>query len=373
MNLFEGKKFILVGLFAVLLLAIPLTVYFVGQNQETRSRAQKATTLYFSLPGQTTAVTTPIQKAMGDSIPLDIVMDPGTNQVSFIKLTISYDATKLSVDTNGGIKQNDASFPSVLEGPTYSEGTVSMTLSIGADTTKIVQTPTKIATLTLKEKDTTNSTPTQIKFLDGQTQVLSIASSDQPSENVLSSTTPVSVSISSATTTTTAATGSASTTPTLSPTISTSQTTNKAPVCTTLTLDKSSGAAPLTINATATGNDTDGTISKVTFNFGDGPVVDITQSGGIGTGSVSVSSPHTYANPGTYQIAAILTDNKGGISSNSCVQMITVNNTASISAIPTQPPVTPTIPSPGPGNTLLSVGMIGAIISIIGALTFFAL
>lgn len=385
MNFFEGKKLILVGIIVVLLAAIPLTVYFLQQSQETRSRAQKATTLYFSTPGQLTS-TASLQKNVGDTVPLDIVMDPGTNQVSFVKMTISYDATKLSTES-GGIKQNDATFPSVLEGPVYTDGTISMTLSIGADPTKIVQTPSKIATLTFKAKAVTNSTPTSVKFIDGETQVLSVASSDEPSENVLASTRPISIAIAAGS----GATPSSSPSPTTSAVPTTPQIANTNPACSSLTLDRApSGTAPFAISFTANGTDADGTISKVTFNFGDGPVQDVTQSGGVGTKNVSAQISHTYTNPGTYQASALLTDNRGGVSSNTCTQSITVTakptspagaggtpgtnpqNPAATTA-PTTAGVQPTLAAPGASDTMLQIGVIGTILSIIGALTFFAL
>ncbi|MBP9719339.1 MAG: PKD domain-containing protein [Candidatus Levybacteria bacterium] len=384
MNLFEGKKFILIGIVVALLAAIPLTVFFLQKNQETRSQAQKATTLSFAVPGQTTAATT-IQKNTGEAVPIDVVMDPGSNQVSFVKMSISYDATKLSTDS-AGIQPNTATFPSVLEGPIYTDGNITITLSIGADPTKLIQTPSKIATINFKAKDVTGSTPTQVKFIDGQTQVLSIASSDQPSENVLASTKPVSITIEAGTNPTTTPN------PTTQPGPSTA---NVAPTCTSLTLDRTpSGAAPFAVTFTANGRDTDGTISKVTFNFGDGPVQDVTQSGGIGTNTVSVPLAHTYNNAGTFQASAILTDNQGGISSSTCTQTITVTakpassgggavggaTTAPQTPAATATPIPvdkgglkPTMAPPGPGDTILKVGVLGTILSIVGALTFFAL
>ena len=382
MNFFQGsKKFLFIGIIVVLLAAIPLTVYFLQQNQETRSRAQKATTLYFATPGTTTAAAS-VQKNMGESVPLDIIVDPGTNQVSFIKMSISYDPTKLSLNQTNGIKQNDVSFPSVLEGPTFTDGNVSITLSIGADPTKVAQSPTKVATLTFTAKDTTGTTPTQVKFMDGQTQVLSIAQSDQPSENVLASTKPISVTIQP----------SQSTTP-AGPTVA-----NQAPTCTSLSIDRtSSGPAPLSLTFTANGRDSDGTISKATFNFGDGPVQDMTQSGGIGTNTVSIPAAHTYNNPGTYQASAILTDNVGAVSNSGCTQTITVtaatttgnNPPAAASQVPAAQPTatpvpvavytsapavpTPTIKASGPGGTVVAGGVVAAIVSIVGAIMFFAL
>lgn len=374
MNLLSGsKKYVLIGILFVLLAAIPLTVYFLQQQQQTESQAQKATTLYFATPGQTTAAAT-VEKPAGETIPLDIIVDPGTNQVSFIKLSVSYDGAKLSLDQANGIKQNEASFPSVLEGPTYTNGNVSVTVSIGADPTKVAQLPTKVATLTFTAKEATGSTPTQVKFIDGQTQVLSIASSDQPSENVLATTKPVNITITNA---------SSSATPTSSNPQPT--TAGVAPTCDSLAVaPAASGMAPFTVNLTANGTGNAGVINKVTFNFGDGPVQDVTQSGGIGTKTVSAQTSHAYSTAGTFQASAILTDASGNVSSGTCTKTITVTGgtggggaTKSATVQPTAAPIaaapTPTIAPAGPGDTIVKGGFVAAIISIVGALMFFAL
>ena len=129
----SGKKLLLFGFIAVLLIVIPLTVYLVGQQQKTQSSAQKSTTLGFNPASATVAV--------NDTVNLDVMMNPGTNQVSFVKFTIDYDATKLATAAAGSTvcptRPNDAlcpnvvAFPSVLQGPTYGPGTISVTLSIG--------------------------------------------------------------------------------------------------------------------------------------------------------------------------------------------------------------------------------------------------
>lgn len=384
MSFFSGKKLLLIGIVLLVIIAIPVTLLLTRQEQNTQSNAAKATKLFFANSGQMTAATT-LQKNVGDTISLDVVMDPGTNQVSFAKIIISYDGTKLTDPT---IKVNEAAFPSVLEGPVTSAGNISVTVAIGSDPTKVIQTPTKVATITLKAAKASD-TPVQVVF-GTKTQVLSIATGDLPSENVLSSQTPIAIQIG----------GGAGGTP--GPTTANN---NQAPICTSLNVDRNpAGAAAFSIAATATGSDADGTITKVTFNFGDGPVQDITQGGGIGTNAVSVQVAHTYNNPGTYQVSTILTDNVGGVSANTCTQTVNVTENgvggpgggnggpaggngqgtqASGSAnvpgpttyvpVATVKPPTPTLAPTGPGDTVLSIGVVGAIISIAGALVFFAL
>lgn len=206
LNAFSGKKILLLGFIFVLLVAIPLTVYILQKQQELRSRAVAATKLYFSQPSQTNELTT-LQKTTGDTFSLDIIVNPGTNQnqVSFVKLNIYYDSQKLDV-VGDKLKTNEAAFPATLEGPTYSSGNASVTVSVGADPAKVITSTTKLATITLKALAPTNATTTSIAFTGSQ--VLSIASSDQPSENVLvGSGTPLSLTI-----------GGAAATPTPTPT-----------------------------------------------------------------------------------------------------------------------------------------------------------
>jgi hypothetical protein len=205
----------------------------------------------------------------------------------------------------------------------------------------------------------------------------------------LSTTNPATVTI-SGTTTGATATPSASPSPPPSPTTtgggSTGGATSTPPVCTGLTADRAlSGAAPFSITFAAAGTSATGTISKVTFNFGDTQVSDVTASGGIGTNSVTAAkAAHTYNNPGTYTATAIMTDNTGQTSTpTTCTQTVTVTAASTSSqagggVVAVAAPTTQTAPlSPkaplGPGDTFLKAGAVGGIISVIGAVLFFAL
>ena len=261
------------------------------------------------------------------------------------------------------------------------------------------------------------------------TQVLSIGSSDQASENVLSTTVPANIiigagpgpsgtiipiptgsltptPITSATPTTvnaatpTTAPG-ATDTPTPSPTLipgdtatpslepsptgTGSASVNQPPVCNSLVADRATtGVAPYSITFTVNGTDPDGTISKVNYNFGDGGISgDITTTGGIGTNSVNVATSHTFNNAGQYTTSAILTDNNGGVSSsNSCQQTIIVqagtggNGTTTDTGTPTETPTkgpTPTMAATGSFTTSLGIGAVALFLVIGGGLLFFVL
>jgi hypothetical protein len=360
MSLPSGKKLLLFGFIAVLLVVIPLTVYLVQQQQKTRSGAAPSTTLGFNPASKTAAV--------DDTINLDVMMNPGTNQVSFVKLIINYDATKLATAAAGAAicpqKPDDAlcpnviAFPSVLQGPIYGPGTISVTLSIGGSPQNIVQASTKIASLSFKALSPTDPGTTQITIDSQQGQVLSIASTDQFNENVLSSVSPATITI-------TGAVASPTPVPTATPNA-------QAPICESLTLSgAATGTAPYSLTFTATGTSSASTISKVTFNFGDSAVQDVPQSGG--PSSVSVQVSHTYNSGGTFVASSSLTDALGNVSSTTtCTQTITVSATPTSTAIAQATPVPP-LPPTGPDAKILTIGAIGTILSVLGILLLFAL
>lgn len=400
---FSGKKIFLVGFLVILLVGIPTTIFLVQQNQEVRSRAEKSTTISFTPDSSTSA---PLQKKIGDTIPLDIMVDPGTNLVSFVKLEIQYDPEKLATTGATTLQPNIVAFPTTLEGPVYSPGKISVTLSVGPDPTKAIQAKVKAATINLKAiANTPADTPTVVTY-GATTQVLSIGSNDEASENVLSNTVPATILIGDAAPTdgptaavtevptpTTALPTDQPTTapnptsppadnPTSSPAPTDpggTATASQPPTCSSLTVDReTNGAAPFAITFTVNGTDSDGTISKATFNFGDGEVSDVTNSGGIGTNQVNAQVAHTYNNPGTYQASAILTDDTNGVSdSASCIQTISVtegsasnsantnnqsNNTSSQSA---------TIPPTGMTEVAMGIGAAAFFLIMAGAVLFF--
>lgn len=379
----NGRKLFLIGFGVVLLVGIPLTVYLLQQQQEVRSHAEKSTNIAFS-PDSTTAA--PIQKAVGDPIPLDIVVDPGKNLVSYVKIEIQYDPSVLATASADALKVNSTAFPSVLEGPIYSPGKIAISMSVGPDPTKAIQQKVTAATVNFTALGATPpGTPTMVTFTTN-TQALSSGPNDQASENVLLNPLPAAIAI-------TGSSGggynyaSASATPVpLSPTPTTPApsagptTSATAPACTSLVVDRATtGPAPFALTFTANGTSTAGSVSKVTFNFGDNQVSDVTNSGGIGTNSVNVQASHSYTTPGTYQATAILTDSANGVSvpSDNCKQTITVTSaTDSATATPAaNTPNNPVPTMPPTGSTAITIGVgLGALALIIGgAFIFFIL
>jgi hypothetical protein len=373
------KKFFVIGFLVVLLIAIPATIYLVQLNTKgATTKAAPSTVL--------SATTTNTTITVGSIVPIDIVADPGTNAVSVVKLTISYDSTKLST-ASGGLQPNASAFPTILDPVTYGPCTgnfctITATFAIGADPTKAITTKTTVATVSFKAVTATDQGATNVTF-GNATTVYSVAQADQASENVLSSTTPLALTITTASAVTGSVTPADTTTPTLIPTIELSPTpttdtgtapttaTNQNPLCTSLSVDQNVATPGGTINFTANGNSPSGTISKATFNFGDGNILDVTQNGGIGTNNVSVQQAHAYTTEGTYTATSVMTDNNNAISNTAtCTQTITIGSGGAIITPTTTPK---TLPNTGPGDTFLILGAIGTVISIIGGVLFFGL
>jgi hypothetical protein len=187
------KNLLLASLILVAIIGLPLTVALFQQHQNLRSRASASTTLSFS---PTSASSTPLVKNVGQTASFDVMVSPGNNAVSTIKLHIHYDSGKFQTISSSPFAVNATSFPTIVEGPINdtSGGNIYLTISVGSDPTKAIRTATRVGTLTLKTTNPTDTTSTIISF-GSITQVFSVAATDQASENVLATATPAYVEI----------------------------------------------------------------------------------------------------------------------------------------------------------------------------------
>src|ERR1035437_9953546 len=187
------KKVLLIGFILVLLIAIPVTVFLLQQQSKTKSSAVAATSISI-LP----ASQDPIK--VGDDVTLNIKVDPATaittNLVGYVKFTINYDNTKISTDGAGFVGANpNTGAPSITDGPTYGDGTISVVFESGSDITRVIQKITTIGTVTFKAIAATDAAPTQITFGNDVQVRSSAGSSAQANENVLSSANPAALTI----------------------------------------------------------------------------------------------------------------------------------------------------------------------------------
>jgi len=377
---FSARKFFLVSFVVLLLVGIPVSVYFLQQQQTIQQQAEKSTNFSFT-PASSSS--NPIKKEIGDSIPLDVMVDPGTNIVSSVTIEIQYDADKLEAP-DGSFVPDTTVFPTILSAPVYTSGKIVVILGVDSPN-KAISVKSKAGTVTFKAKASTPSgTPTVITYTSNNIAT-SRGSNDQALENVFSSGQPAYIQIGGAEaptgTPTTVPTGGPTAVPTAIPTAGptaeptavptaapTSAPSNAAPSCTALTSDLTSGDVPLTVNFTANGTDTDGTLAKVTFNFGDGQVSDVTSGGGIGSASANVQLAHTYTSAGTFQATSLLTDNGNGVSTTGNCTLTIIANGAAAPATPT-----PTIAPSGSAEILFGVGIVSLLLIIGGSLIFFIL
>lgn len=369
-----GKKFFLIGVLVLLVVTIPLTLYFVKQQQDLRSSAAPSSNL--SLVPSKNSV------SVGEIFTVDIILDPGNNIPSFVKFALQYDPQKLAVSQLTPDSQN---ISITLDGPDIasSSGTVNVEFGInkaitGYDPTIDIGKPFKVATLQVEALERTD-TPTQIAFdFPGGTQVLSIATDDNPGENVLVNAPPTLITILDgigSPSPTPIASPSATITPSVTVMPSPTEAPNVMPICTNLEIIPASGSAPLVAQFIARGNDPDGQITKATFNFGDGQVIDVTS--GLGSASATVEQSHTYNSANTYSVNVVFTDNRAG-SSVACTQSIIVNASETTQpdtqspVIETAPTAVPTLAAPGSIGTAIGVG--GAVIlTVIGGILLFIL
>ncbi len=383
MSFFSGKKLLLVGFFVVLLIAIPITVYLVGQQQKTKSSAEAATTMIIQ--------TAKTSVKVGEPVSFDVIVDPSTvNQIGYIKVVITYDPTKLSTNSSTFTPAqwpaaDGTNFtPSIPLGPDYGDGTISVSMSVGGSPQNVLTTRSKIATFTFDALAATDAdVPTQVRIVGEQTQVLS--SVDVGGTSVLSNIPPpanIIITDSEPTDTPTPTSFTASPTNTPTPTDVTegdvTETETPTPtgtstlLCTSFSLDPgSSGTVPFAVNLTAVGTSSAGNITSVTFDFGDGQTQDVTDAGGIGTTSISVLASHTYETSGTFDATATLTDEDGIVSEGGCAATVTVADEEGAS--PTATEVSPSpLPPTGPTG-LITIGALGVFLTFIGAILLLAL
>ena len=183
---FRTKMLVLAGAI-FLIIGIVVTIYLVQRQQDQRSRAEKSTVLSLTPPNQTIAP--------GQDSKLDLTINPGTNLVNFVKFTIKFDPE--AFDVNKVVFTVDPASPmEIIEGPVTSEtGTITYALGTGSDATKVVQTITKLGSVTISARDGATGGSYQITFDDANTEARSINGTDAYNENVISSTVPATVTI----------------------------------------------------------------------------------------------------------------------------------------------------------------------------------
>lgn len=202
------KKVLLFVAIGLLLLAIPATIFFLGQQRDIRTRAAPATTLALTPATQSVKV--------GDTVKLNVTMNPGANQVISADIYLTYDATKLTATaiTNG------ASAPRVLNSGIVGSGTASIRVGAASNAQPITTSgPIAVVTFTAASP-TTQIAPAAVQFASNTF----VGGLGEETVNVLIGTTGSKITITGTAptitpTTSPTSTPSATLTPTLTPTL----------------------------------------------------------------------------------------------------------------------------------------------------------
>lgn len=364
------KKLILLGFGLMLLIGLPLAIFVLQNQNQTTTTSGAAPVTKFSFSG-------PKQVDTNTNFDENLVVDPGgSNQVSFVKFAFTYDPS--FIDKQAAPVSIDTNTYTILEQPTVNCAsnlcTVTGTISIGSNQNALIKTATTVAVVHLiAKKDTIDPSGTQLAFVNGQNQALSVGGSDQAAENVFQSGVASTIIIGNQS-------GGGSPTDTPSPTDSggtggssgggnsggTGGTSgggsNVSVACTSFTADKTTGNPPLTVTFTTVGSSSTDSIVQLNLFYGDGTTDTVASGSGIGTGNVNNQISHNYASNGTFNAYAVLTTESGAASDKAtCNQTITVGAiAASASAGPAK------LPPTGPGQTFVLIGVAGAILTAIG-------
>lgn len=185
----KDKTFVLLLLILLFINSLVL-VQWLSQQQDIRSNASKTTRLFMK---PTSSVVNPVQIPVGGRIPVQFIINPGNDLVSYIKFEIKYDNTKLTVSKASDIEINPDAFPNVFEGPILGPGKILGSINIGADPSKAIKTETRVMTITFSAISQTLQS-TKIEY-GNLTEVLSVDPDLDAHSNVLASTEPLFLSI----------------------------------------------------------------------------------------------------------------------------------------------------------------------------------
>jgi len=285
------KKIVLIGISILLFLSIPVTVFYVGQQQELRKKAAPATSI--SLAPAT------IVKAVGDTFSVDIVVDTGGNQASMVSVALQFDPAKLEAQsiTNGSL------FPQIYTQGEIAAGTASIIVGIEHNAKPVTGNGTA-AIVRLKAKEATTS-PISLQF--GPTTRVTGFGESTP--DLLVSRTPATIIIGSSGPTLGGGSTNASPTPipSLSPTVTISPTLAIGGISSSLSISSLSISSPQTQNPTIQGKALPGsTITLVA------PTTSLSTSVTADSNGLWTYTPTTVFKTGTYTIIAMMQNQTTG-------------------------------------------------------------
>lgn len=158
-----GNKFFLFGTVFFLLVSIPLTLFLVKRQQDTRSQAAGETAILSLSPGS-------LDAEPGESFKLTVNLNPGDHLVNIVRFRLIYDSAKFDVTQNGIQKLSNGNFNETEK--LIEPNSISYRVTLNSnDPTKALQgngTTTPIAEITFVVKD--GATSDSIRFDPDQSQ-----------------------------------------------------------------------------------------------------------------------------------------------------------------------------------------------------------
>jgi hypothetical protein len=351
----QMKKVLLYIVIGLLLLGIPATIYFLGQQRDIRTRAAAATTLTLTPAVQTVKV--------DDNLKLNVDIDPGVNQVVSADIYLTYDPAKLEAKTI----TNGSSAPRVLNSGIIENGTASIKVGAASNAQPITTRGT-IAVVTFTAKEATNDvTPTAVQFASNTFA----GGLDEPTTNVLIGMTPAKITINGANST--GANFISGVTPTATPTATLSPTATPVLTPTLIPTLPASGSAESSASALqilTPAQNTDVTSSQplISGKASPGSTVTIVIHSDAGT-TVTVTAdangnwvytPTTPLDPGPHSVVASAQDTAGTTQTSTTTFVVAGAGEAgaSESAIPISGNIQTTLIIVGLGILLISSGIL---------------
>lgn len=154
------KKLLIIGAIVLLVVALPVTVYLVQQQQTLQQGAAGEKNLSLKPPSQKVKV--------GDSVKLNIVLHPQGVAVKYVNLVINYDSGKLEAKEGSFNKNND--FPFELKSKKFDDGKITLELQTN-DPKKFVSKQMGIGTLSFRALSTTEGDSAKVAFGNVKTVV----------------------------------------------------------------------------------------------------------------------------------------------------------------------------------------------------------
>ena len=339
------KMFFLISVLLILI-AIPATVFIVGQQQELRKKAAPATILAL------TPAT--VNKKVGETFSLDITIDTGENQVVAAEIHIIFDPTKLEAQTI----TNSSLFPNILTSGVVDRGTASITVA-AADAKKPAKGTGSVAVVRLKAVEKTTE-PVSVKLAPNTF----VGGLGETATNVLVGTTPSSVTI-------TGEGVSPSPTVTLTPTPSASPSAEASPSALKIT-SPGTNASMKTLTPTIRGKAEPG--ATITLTIYSTPQTVTIKADANGNWSYTPTAP---LEPGSHNVVASVAG-PGGTPQTATTNFVVAagiggTEIATGSATPTATPTAQPIPVSGSSSWTIMLISIGLIMLVSGVAYAFLL